>query len=169
METILMRGDSKENTRLLLKLAKQLNFSAKTLSAEEVEEMGIAISIDKGLKTGLLNEKEKMDFLKQLKPVWKMQIEITRKFQKQVDDCKNLRIRSKVLDIIEEIIVAENIHGFKNLKKLAGCRNSYRIRLGIYRLGIVIENKKVIFAAFDHRSDIYKYFPWSSSKLPCNT
>jgi hypothetical protein len=52
---------------LLLKLAKQLNFSAKKLSAEEVEEIGIAISIDKGLKSGLLNDKEKQDFFSLLK------------------------------------------------------------------------------------------------------
>ena len=63
METIILRGDSKTNSRLLLKLARQLKFSAKTLSAMEVEDLGIAISIDEGLKSGLLNEKEKQDFL----------------------------------------------------------------------------------------------------------
>lgn len=67
METIILRGDSKINSRLLLKLAKQLNFSAKKLSAEQAEEIGIAISIDKGLSTGLLNENEKNDFLNRLK------------------------------------------------------------------------------------------------------
>ena len=67
METIILRGDSKINSRLLLKLAKQLNFSAKKLSAEQAEEIGIAISIDKGLSTGLLNEEEKNDFLNRLK------------------------------------------------------------------------------------------------------
>jgi hypothetical protein len=67
METILLRGDSKKNSRLLLKLAKQLNFSAKKLSAEQAEEIGIAISIDNGLSTGLLNDEEKNDFLNLLK------------------------------------------------------------------------------------------------------
>ena len=67
METIILRGDSKINSRLLLKLAKQLNFSAKKLSAEQAEEIGISISIDKGLNTGLLNEEEKNDFLNRLK------------------------------------------------------------------------------------------------------
>ena len=67
METIILRGDSKINSRLLLKLAKQLNFSAKKLSAEQAEEIGIAISIDNGLGTGLLNEEEKNDFLNHLK------------------------------------------------------------------------------------------------------
>lgn len=51
------------------------------------------------------------------------------------------------------------MQGFANLKKLSGYKNSYRIGLGSYRIGIVIDDKTVIFAAFDHRSDIYKYFP----------
>lgn len=67
METIILRGKSKVNSKLLLKLAKQLNFSAKTLSPEEIEEMGLAISIESGLKSGLLDEKEKQDFLDRLK------------------------------------------------------------------------------------------------------
>ena len=69
METIILRGDSKINSKLLLKLARQLNFSAKKLSSEELDEIGIAISIDKGLKSGLLNNKETQDFLQQLKHV----------------------------------------------------------------------------------------------------
>lgn len=67
METIILRGDSKVNSRLLLKLAKQLNFTAKKISAGEAEEIAIAISIDKGLKSGLLDENEKQDFLNSLK------------------------------------------------------------------------------------------------------
>jgi len=67
METIILRGNSKKNSGLLLKLAKQLDFSAKKLSLEETEEIGIAISIEKGLKSGLLNDKEKNDFLSFLK------------------------------------------------------------------------------------------------------
>jgi hypothetical protein len=67
METIILRGDSKTNSKLLLKLAKQLNFNAKKLSSEEAEEIGIEISIGKGLKSGILNEKEKEDFLTRLK------------------------------------------------------------------------------------------------------
>lgn len=63
METIILRSNSKKNSGLLLKLAKQLDFSGKKLSPEETEEIGIAISIEKGLKSGLINDKEKNDFL----------------------------------------------------------------------------------------------------------
>ena len=62
-----MRGQSKINSSLILKLAKQLNFSAKKLSLEEVEDTGIAISIEDGMNSGILNEMEKQDFLMLLK------------------------------------------------------------------------------------------------------
>jgi mRNA interferase RelE/StbE len=88
-----------------------------------------------------------------------MQIEITHKFQKQVNNCTDPRIRSRVLSIIEAVIASESMNGFANLKKLTGCKSSYRIRLGDYRIGIMIDDYTVIFAAFDHRSNIYKYFP----------
>lgn len=88
-----------------------------------------------------------------------MQIELTRKFQKQLDSCQDRTITNKVLGVIDEVIGAETINQIHNLKKLTGYRNIYRIRIGSYRLGLVIENKALVFAAFDHRSNIYKYFP----------
>lgn len=88
-----------------------------------------------------------------------MQIEISRKFRKQVENCKDSGTRSKILNIIEAAEESANMQDFPNLKKLTGYKNSFRIRMGDYRIGIVIDGTKVIFAAFDHRSDIYKYFP----------
>jgi len=67
METIILSGKSKVNSRLLLKLAKQLNFSAKKISSEELEDLGIGISIQEGLRSGMLDEKEKQEFLSRLK------------------------------------------------------------------------------------------------------
>jgi hypothetical protein len=66
METIILRGQSKSNARLLLELANKLQFSAKTLTATEEEELGIAISINEGIQSGLLSENEKKEFLKSL-------------------------------------------------------------------------------------------------------
>jgi len=88
-----------------------------------------------------------------------MQIELTRKFQKQMDSCQDQTISNRVIHVIDEVIAAETINQIHNLKKLTGFRNIYRIRMGSYRLGLVIENGTVTFAALDHRSSIYKYFP----------
>jgi len=69
------------------------------------------------------------------------------------------RSRLKILNIIEASDVSGTMQDFPNLKKLTGYKNSFRIRMGDYRIGVVFDGTKVIFAAFDHRSDIYKYFP----------
>jgi hypothetical protein len=66
METIILKGNSKSNARLLLELAKKLKFSARSLTEEEEEEFGIAISVQEGMKSGFLSENEKGDFLKSL-------------------------------------------------------------------------------------------------------
>ena len=65
----------------------------------------------------------------------------------------------RVGSIIGQAIAASDLIGFNGLKKLSGTKNSYRIRLGNYRIGIIWEDNIVTFAAFDHRADIYKYFP----------
>ncbi len=67
METILLTGDSKANAKLLLELAKKLNFSAKILSSEDAEELGIFYAIKEGLESGLMAEEEKSKFLSGLK------------------------------------------------------------------------------------------------------
>ncbi len=88
-----------------------------------------------------------------------MQIEFTKKFGKQVAKCHDKKIRSNLSKTISTIQKAQNLTEIKNLKKLKGHKNFYRIRMGDYRIGIAVEDQKVILATFDHRSDIYKYFP----------
>ena len=88
-----------------------------------------------------------------------MQVEFTRKVQKQIENGTEKRVKLKVAEIIHDVIRTDSMVDFNNLKKLTGFKNSYRIRVGSYRIGITIEKGKVIFAAFDHRSAIYKYFP----------
>jgi mRNA interferase RelE/StbE len=64
-----------------------------------------------------------------------------------------------LISIITEVENASNFTQIKNLKKLTGFRNFYRIKMGDYRIGLQIEKDTVVFAAFAHRKDIYKHFP----------
>lgn len=86
-----------------------------------------------------------------------MKIEITKKFRKQVDKSADTKTKKKLLSILEQMQKASSLSDIHHLKKLKGYKNTYRIRLGEYRIGIYVENNVVIFAAFDNRSDIYKY------------
>ncbi len=88
-----------------------------------------------------------------------MEFEITNKFQKQVLKCHDQAIKKKVAEVIKQVGNVQSMSEIKNLKKLTGFQNKYRIRINDYRIGIELLNKTFIFAAFDHRSDIYKYFP----------
>jgi len=88
-----------------------------------------------------------------------MKIEITSKFSKQLGSCTNTRVKGKVAYIIGLVINSNSLVNIQNVKKLKGTKNYYSIRIGSYRIGIVKEGECVIFAAFDKRSDIYKYFP----------
>jgi len=47
----------------------------------------------------------------------------------------------------------------KEIRKLRGFEKDYRIRIGDYRLGLIIDNQIVEFIRCLHRKDIYKYFP----------
>jgi len=67
METIILQGDSKSDLHLLMELARKLNFKARKLSRSEVEDMSLSISINEGIKSGLLDEEEKQRFLNSLK------------------------------------------------------------------------------------------------------
>ncbi len=66
MEAIILKGESKSNMRLIMELARKLNFKAKKLSPNEIEELGLVLSINDGLQSGLLNEDEKQSFLKNI-------------------------------------------------------------------------------------------------------
>lgn len=66
METLILTGTSKQNSRLISQLAQQLKFKVKKLTRDEVEEMGIALSIYEGLNSGILSGEEKQEFLNSL-------------------------------------------------------------------------------------------------------
>jgi len=66
METLILTGTSKHNSRLISQLAEQLKFKVKKLTTDEVEEMGIGLSIREGLNSGILNSEEKHEFLNSL-------------------------------------------------------------------------------------------------------
>ncbi|MGK7920252.1 MAG: type II toxin-antitoxin system RelE/ParE family toxin [Trichodesmium sp.] len=66
---------------------------------------------------------------------------------------------TKIKEIILEVEQAEKLTEVRNIKKLKGEENYYRIRVGDYRLGIKVNDGVVSFVRILHRKDIYRYFP----------
>ncbi|MBL7889420.1 MAG: type II toxin-antitoxin system RelE/ParE family toxin [Bacteroidia bacterium] len=88
-----------------------------------------------------------------------MQVDFLSKFSKDIDRITVKSVRSNLLKLIELMESEENLNNIPHLKKLAGHKSAYRVRLGDYRVGFFYENQTVIFARVIHRKDIYKVFP----------
>ncbi len=88
-----------------------------------------------------------------------MKLLIDKSFEKDTDKIHNKKLIRQVAACIEQVISAANSTEIRNLKKLQGFKNHYRIRIGEYRVGLRIENHVAIFERFLNRKDIYKYYP----------
>ena len=87
-----------------------------------------------------------------------MEIIITKTFEKQLKLVPKY-IRESAIAVLEALETAKNITEIKDLKKLSGYTNYYRIRIGNYRMGLQIINPKIIVVTILHRGTIYKIFP----------
>lgn len=88
-----------------------------------------------------------------------MDVKYTKRFNKEISKITSKKLGQSINDAIENVKKAKSILEIKNLKKLKGYNNSFRIEVYNYRIGIYIEKNIVEFARFMHRKDIYKYFP----------
>ena len=68
-------------------------------------------------------------------------------------------IKEQVEEAILSVQEAKTPRDIPELKKLKGYKNFYRIKVGVYRIGVTIENNLVTFFVFMPRKDIYKFFP----------
>lgn len=72
---------------------------------------------------------------------------------------KNREVLGRIKDNIEEVEAAESLSQLPSLKKLSGRDDFYRIRVGDYRMGLVMRGETVEFVCCLHRREIYRYFP----------
>lgn len=89
-----------------------------------------------------------------------MNLDFKKSFAKDLKKRKTDKpLLDRVRKVIQEVEEARDIHSIRNLKKLKAQGSHYRIRMGDFRLGLVIDEDTVCFVRFLHRSEIYKYFP----------
>ena len=75
-----------------------------------------------------------------------MNIEFKKSFARDLRKRKQDKsLFKRIQQIINEVDEAESINNIRNLKKLKAEGSFYRIRLGDYRLGLIIEND-IVFA-----------------------
>lgn len=88
-----------------------------------------------------------------------MKVAVDKSFEKDTNRIRDKALLNRIADCIDEVHNCKTIQQISNLKKLKGGSIYYRIRIGDYRVGLIIESNVVNFVRFLHRKDIYDYFP----------
>ena len=89
-----------------------------------------------------------------------MNTEYLPSFVKDIKALKSTPIYKSIKELVfEEVPNLSRIEDIRNLKKLKGYENAYRIRAGDYRIGLTFDGETIIFSRVLHRRDIYRYFP----------
>ena len=88
-----------------------------------------------------------------------MKVEFKRSFVKDLERVKDKGLKERVTQTIERVEEAKTLQEIGKLKRLRGGELYYRITVGDYRLGLMLEGDTVILVRFLHRKDIYRYFP----------
>ena len=88
-----------------------------------------------------------------------MQVEHGSRFTRDLQLVDNKKLLRKIQSKIEDLEAASSLRDITAVKKLQSADNSYRIRIGDYRLGIELMGNKVELVRFLHRRDFYRSFP----------
>ncbi len=88
-----------------------------------------------------------------------MEVKIDKSFRKDTRKIKDQELLNKIAETILTVRKTDNINNLKQLKKLKGSNEHYRLKIGNYRIGLLFIKNQVIFVRCLHRKDIYKFFP----------
>lgn len=88
-----------------------------------------------------------------------MNVRFQRLFAKDLKAVRDRALLQRVKVLIEQIEACKELHDLAHVKAIEGGRGYYRIRVGDYRLGLVLEGDTVVLIRFLHRKEIYRFFP----------
>jgi len=88
-----------------------------------------------------------------------LKVDFKKSFLRDLKRIKEARVKERLREIVETIENAKCLQDIGNLDKLKYGDHYYRIRIGDYRLGLILEDDTVILVRFLHRKDLYRYFP----------
>jgi mRNA interferase RelE/StbE len=80
-------------------------------------------------------------------------------FTRDLRKIKDRALLDRIKEAIDKTQSASDAKEISNLKKLSGGGNYFRIRVGDYRIGVILEQGTVDFVRCLHRRDLYRFFP----------
>ncbi len=88
-----------------------------------------------------------------------MIVAFEKSFKKDLADINDKKILLSVKNLIIDLESYSSLNEIQNLKRLKSEGKYYRIRVGNYRIGLIVENNKIYLLRILHRKEIYRYFP----------
>ena len=88
-----------------------------------------------------------------------MNVAFRRSFERDLKRIKDKQVLARVAEAIREVEAAERPDEIRHLESLSGFAGYYRIRVGSYRIGVVLEGSEMEFVRCLDRRDLYRYFP----------
>jgi len=88
-----------------------------------------------------------------------MKTTFRKSFTRDLRKIKDRALLDRIKEAIDKTQSASDAKEISNLKKLSGGGNYFRIRVGDYRIGVVLEQGTVDFVRCLHRRDLYRFFP----------
>ncbi len=89
-----------------------------------------------------------------------MRILYTKRFSKDLDNIvHDEKLKKQILKLLGELQQISSLKEMRDVRKIQGYEEYYRIRIGDYRLGFKLTNDGVVMLRLLHRKDIYRKFP----------
>jgi mRNA interferase RelE/StbE len=89
-----------------------------------------------------------------------MQVKFSKDFDKQTSRVKDKVLINRIGKIIQSVMDCASLKEIPNLVPITGNQGYFRIRLGSYRIGILLEGDTVWFLFFGKRDEsTYRKFP----------
>jgi mRNA interferase RelE/StbE len=86
-------------------------------------------------------------------------VEFRKSFEKDLAKIRDEDLLSRIKAAIEDVEAAESLVDLTNVKKLKADGDSYRMRIGDYRVGFTNDEDVITFVRILHRKEMYRYFP----------
>ena len=89
-----------------------------------------------------------------------MDLDLSTRFNRDLRRVRDPVLRRRVSQRIAELEATSSISDMSSVVRVqSSSGRHYRIRIGDYRLGIMIEGDVVVLARFLHRREFYSHFP----------
>ena len=88
-----------------------------------------------------------------------MKVDFKKSLLRDLKRIREAHVKDRLRETIESIENAKHFQEISNLSKIKYGDRYYRIRIGDYRLGLILEGDTITLVRFLHRKDLYRYFP----------